>query len=162
MRQFGEGVVKEVELEDMCFEHVQTVADLVFHNLHIGFIESGSPYIVFVGEVSEQVSRACTAIPNNIFVLPILSQYFGEVFLRFFDPNTRCEERAFTLSDVLRDEQVSSFEYISPVFFFGWSLVFRPELGVRFSLVFEVCSCFDFEVKVFVLFVDEVVMVGAE
>ena len=100
------------------------------HYLYVLRVERRSPYVVFVGEPGEQVSRARRAVPHVVFVLPVVAEFVGQVLLRELHPPLRREVRAFALAHVLRHEQVAALDDVVPVFALGRAVVTVPEAGV--------------------------------
>ena len=112
--------------------------DTVAHGADVLFVERGGPNVVFVGQSVEQVARSGSAVPDGVFVLPVVAQLVGQVLLREFDPALRREVGAAPFADVLRHEQVAAFNDVVPVFAARWALIAVPERGVRPLLVVEI------------------------
>ena len=87
-----ERIVEEVELEYMAVEQVTAAVlptqslvhrgDAGVHHLHICLVEGRCVDVVLVGQACQQVTRASTAIPDIVFLLPVLAKFSCEVFLR--------------------------------------------------------------------------------
>ena len=95
------------------------VLDALEHDVDVGLVEGGGPEVLFVGESGEEVAGAGAAVPDDVFVLPVLAEGAGEVVLRELDPAGGREEGALDFADVLRNEEVAAGDDVIPVFLLG-------------------------------------------
>ena len=114
VRELVEGVVEEVELEDVGVKKVRAVPDTLVYYVYILLVKRRDKDIVFVRKPDFEIARAARAIPDKILVLPVLAKREFKVMLRKLHPLLRSEERVLSLSHVLGNEQV---EAIHDVFY---------------------------------------------
>ena len=130
LRQSVEGVVEEVELEDVAFKQVRAVLRALAHHVDILLVQGRRPDAVFVRESGQEVSRPGAAVPDVILVLPVLTKLQLKVMLGQLHPFLRSEERALAFAHVLRHEQVEPVDDEVPVVLPRRPLVATPEFRV--------------------------------
>ena len=114
----------------MGVKKIRAVLDAIVNYVYVLLVQCRDEYVVFVRKADLEIARAASAIPYKILVLPVLSKREFKVMLRKLHPLLRSEERALSLSHVLRNEQVKAVYDEVPVVLARRAFVATPKRGV--------------------------------
>lgn len=79
-----------------------------------------------------QITHATTHIPDDVVLLPVISERFSEFVIRFVHDMQWSVVGSFKASLIERNQRVSAFEEVVSIFSFWWLMVDLPELTVSF------------------------------
>ena len=114
----------------MAVEEIRAVLNALVDDVHVLLVEGRDPDAVLVREPHFEIARAARAVPNVMFVLPVLAKDGGKVLLRLLNPDRRREERPLAFTNVLRNEKVKTRHDEIPIFALRRAFIPSPERGV--------------------------------
>ena len=77
-----------------------------------------------------EIPYTTTHIPDDIFLLPIISERLCELVIRFIHHMERCIVRSLEAPLIERDETITSLKEVVPILSFWGFVIYLPELTI--------------------------------